>query len=138
MVSYTSLSGCMTLQVVGKFRTVHDTTRPGTYERTQAGLPLIAELEEDLDQLAYSVAINGMLMLARVVNVDTPSAERFRRLYADFKNSLHTNPKFMNQVINQLPDIVARYSTNDIMYLLSDRDFLALLTKKYTIVSSVD
>ena len=129
MVAYESLSGSMPLQVVSKFRNLNSRTKPGSYERAHASLPLVAELEDNLDDLFYSVSLNNLLMMARMLNQDIPSSDRLRSLYCAFKDSLHTDPAFMKQVIEQMPVITARYATDDIMCIMADRDFLALLTK---------
>lgn len=128
MVSCMSLTGSMPLPVVSKFRVVQGITKPGSYERVQATLPLVAELEEDLDELFYSIALNGMLMIARMSNQDTPSSDRLRSLYCKFKGNLRADPMFLREVMDRMPDIMAKYSTDDITQIVADKEFLSLLS----------
>lgn len=122
-----TLCGVVQLPVVNKLRTVHCNTQPGSYERAQAALPVLAELQEDLDGVLFCVGLNNVLMVGRLVHVNLPSAERLRTQYQQFKQRLMDDPVFMKRVLDVLPMIAANHSSSDIMDIVGDDEFLALL-----------
>lgn len=122
-----SLSGSVSLPVIGKLRNLCAVTKPGSYERAQAGLPMIAELEEALDAVLYSISINSILMLGRLSNQNIPSSDRLRKQYCSFKSKIHTDPQFLRKVMDDLPKIVAKYNSSNMVDLVGDDEFLALL-----------
>ncbi|MFV0357739.1 MAG: hypothetical protein ACK5LG_21935 [Bacteroides thetaiotaomicron] len=102
-------------------------SQPGSYERAQLALPVLAELEESLDRIINGVGINGVLMVARMSNPDVPSADLFRKMYCNFKQRIRDNPQFMKTVIDKVPSIMARYPGSNIVNLVGDSEFIDLL-----------
>ena len=126
MINYTSLSGSVHLSAIGGFRVASCTTKPGSYERICAGLPLIAELEEVLDDLVQSVSLNNVLMLVRIRNPCVPSSDRFRIVYRLFRDRLHGDPLFARTVIDNLAIVISRCVDDAIGDVISDDEFLNL------------
>ena len=122
-----SLCGSLSLPVVNKLRILHCKTQPGTPERAQKTLPVLSELEDNLDMVLNCISINGVLMVGRVDHPRLPSSNRLRSLYSQFKLRLQEDPKFMRKVIDILPDIAAKYSSTNIMDIVGDDEFLDLL-----------
>lgn len=128
-MSCVCLSGEVCLPVVSKLRGLKDETVAGSYERAQATLPVVAELQENLDQVIYSVGLSGVLMMARLQNQEIPSVNRLQQYYSNFKERLISDPSFMREVIDTLPEIVARYETINFTFILADKEFLSLLVR---------
>ena len=122
--------GCtMQMPVLDKLSNVYCSLQMDSYTRAQKLLPVMAELEEDFDAIVNGIGLNGVLMVARQANPDVPSADRFRCLYRSFKERLHDDPCFMQCVMTKLPTIVSKYDGNNIVSVLSDPEFMELITK---------
>ena len=127
MRTYQSLSGVMHLPVVGKLRTVHCSTQLGTYERAQASLPVLAEFEDNLDELLYCIGTANLLMIGRIAHCNLPSADRLRSWYENFKQRMQKDPAYRKRVFDTLPKIAAKYGSEDIMDIVGDDEFLELI-----------
>lgn len=124
---FMSISCTMQMPVLDKISNMQCTLKMDSFTRAQKLLPVMAELEEDLDAIVNGIGLNGVLMVARQSNPDIPSADRFRNLYRMFKARLHDDPSYMQCVMSRLPEIVAKYNGDNIVPILSDPEFLALL-----------
>lgn len=115
------------MPVLCKLNEVRCGPKADNYSRAQRLLPVMAELEEDLDRVVNGIGLNGVLTLARQTNNDVPSASRFRVLYSNFKDRLHNDPAYMQNVMQKLPEITGKYDGDNLVTVLSDPDFLDLL-----------
>lgn len=123
------LSGSLILPILGKFRNLNTRVSSDSYVRAQKVLPLLAELEDNLDEAVGSIGLTSVLMLARQINPDVPSAGRLRDWYTSFKKQLMEDPVFMYRVVDELPRIIARHDTLDFTEIIADKDFLSLLRR---------
>lgn len=126
---FVNLSCTMEVPIMGKMCSLQCNTQQDSYSRAQEMLPVIAELEDSLDLIVNGIGLNGVLMVARQANPDVPSRDKFRSLYRDFKEKLHSDPHFMQRVMTEMPKITQKYQTNNIVPLVSDPDFLGLLSR---------
>lgn len=127
-ISTSILSGSLELPVVNKLRGIELSTRPGTPERAQAALPVLAELEEDLDDVLNCVGVNGVLMVCRLNNPQLPSCQKLRNLHAKFKEKLRGESRFMRKVIDTLPAIASKYQSSNPFEIIGDAEFVNLLS----------
>lgn len=127
-VTASTLTGSLSLPVVNKLRYVETSTKAGTPERARAALPVIAELEEDLDLVLNCISINGVLMVCRLNNPAIPSSSKLRMLHQKFKDKLRDEPRFMRQVVDILPAIALKYQSSNPIEIIGDEEFLKLLT----------
>lgn len=124
-----SLTGSWNLPVVGRLRAVHKSTKPGTKERMQAALPVIAELEKSLDPVINGVGLGALLGIGRMVRKDIPSADKVRAQFGRCKQKLRKDGNFVRYVADALPGIAAKYSSSNIMEIVRDPQFLELLKR---------
>ena len=128
-VNASTLTGSLSLPVVNKLKSLEKSTKPGTSERAIAALPVIAELEEDLDTVLNCISINGVLMMCRLNNPKIPSSSRLKALHQRFKDRLRDEPKFMRLMVDNLPAIALRYESTNPIEIIGDEEFMNLLTK---------
>lgn len=124
-----ALTGAMNLPVVERLRAVHRKTKPGTKERINAALPVIAELERSLDPIINGVGLGALLSIGRVMRKDLPSAERLRTQFSGCKSKLRNDGAFVRYVADTLPHIAAKYDCGNVMNIIHDPQFLELLKR---------
>lgn len=129
MMDLSSLTGSWNLPVVGKLRAVHQSTRPGTKERMQAALPVIAELEKMVDPVINGVGLGALLAVGRVIRKDLPTADKVRKQFASCKQKLRSDKDFVRYATDALPAIAAKYNSGTIVDILYDPQFLELLKR---------
>ena len=74
-MNLSSFAGAMNLPVVERLRAVHRSTKPGTKERVQAALPVIAELERSLDPVINGIGLGALLSIGREQRIHTGMQE---------------------------------------------------------------
>ncbi|HAV8640564.1 TPA: hypothetical protein JZ953_002352 [Escherichia coli] len=124
-----TLTGAMNLPVVERLRAVHRKTRPGTRERVNAAVPVIAELEKSLDPVINGVGLGALLGIGRMVRKDLPSADKVRHQFGRCKLKLRNDGNFVRYVADALPGIAAKYSSSNIMDIVRDPQFIELLKR---------
>ena len=121
------LLGTVCFPVIGKMRKVHMNQSIDTYEKNQLLLQALAEFENDLDQLLYSVGAPNVLMIGRLSHSNLPSVIRLQTWYENFKQRMRNEPSYLKKVIEEVPKIVAKTNSEDIMDVIGDDDFLNLI-----------
>lgn len=121
------LLGTVCLPVIGKMRKVHMNPSLGEYEKSQLLLQALAEFEDDLDQLLYSVGAPNILMMGRLSHSNLPSVVRMQAWYENFKQRMRNEPSYLKKVIEEVPKIAAKNNSEDIMDVIGDDDFLNLI-----------
>lgn len=124
-----SLTSSFNLPIVNKLRAVHNSTKPGTRERLQAALPVIAELEKLVEPVINGVGLSALLAVGRVIRKDLPSSEKVRQQFAGCKQKLRTDKDFVRYASDTLPAIAAKYNSGTMMDILYDAQFLELLKR---------
>lgn len=117
------------MPVVGRLRAVHNSTRPGTKERMQAALPVIAELERLIDPVINGVSLGALLTMGRIIRKDLPTADKVRFQFASCKQKLRSDKDFVRYASDALPAIAAKYSSGTIVDILYDPQFIELLKR---------
>ncbi|MFX2611667.1 hypothetical protein [Enterobacter mori] len=128
-MNLSAFAGAMNLPVVERLRAVHRKTWPGTKERINAALPVIAELEKSLDPVINGVGLGALLSVGRLVRKDLPSADTVRARFKGCKRKLRSDSGFVGYVADVLPGITAKYSSTNIMDIAQDLQFLKLLKR---------
>lgn len=121
------ISGAMNLPVVERLREVHRATPPGTKQRLNAALPVIAQLETMVTPIIDGVALTVLLKIGSAMRRDLPTPDKVRVRWAAFRVKMRKDPKFVRLVADTLPAIAANYTASNVMSLVSDQMFLDLL-----------
>lgn len=121
------ITGAMNLPVVERLREVHRATPPGTKQRLNAALPVIAQLESMVTPVIEGNTLYFLLKVGSFIRKDLPSPDKVRTRWNAFKFKMRKDPKFVKLVADTLPEIAANYTASNIMSLVTDQRFLNLL-----------